>query len=95
MTVTLFVRNQVRDYDTFRPFFDASADFTASRGVLSSAVHRDVDDPDRVVITHQFATVDEARAMAALFDEEEFHEGPVKVGGAILRTLEFWIAEDA
>lgn len=94
MTVSLFARHKVKDFDTWKKLYDESAQFVKDQGVIASSVHRDLDDPNLVMAYHQFADVSTAKAYKALFDSDLFQEGPVKVGGVIQETLEVWVGED-
>ena len=63
--VRLFVQHKVTDYATWRKTYDA---FDATRkklGVTAQAVYRVADDPNDVIVTHDFATLAKARAFAS------------------------------
>ena len=94
MTATLFVRNEIKDFDTWKELWDDSADFVAQHGVVASSIHRDVDNPNLIVLVHQFENGDAARAYAEMFGSEAFAEGPVKVGGVVPESMEVWVCED-
>ena len=94
MTATLFVRNEVGDFDTFKQHLDASSAFQEERGVLSASVHRDAAEPNWVIVTHQFEDIETARAFRKLFDTPEFAEGPGKEGTVVLESMQVWICED-
>jgi hypothetical protein len=94
MTVSILVRSKVKDYDVWKENFDSGAEFVKQRGVIASRVLRDLDDPNLVIVHHEFAEKNAAKAFMALMDSEEFREGPVKVGGVIPETTEIWIGED-
>ena len=94
MTATLFVRSETTDFDAWKQLWDDSADFVAQHGVVASSVHRDVDNPNLIVVVHQFETGDAARAYAEMFGSAEFAEGPVKVGGVVPESMEVWVCED-
>lgn len=60
--VRLFVRHPVSDFTTWKQAYD---DFDRERtgfGVTGNAVFQEVNDPNDVTITHDFATIEEARA---------------------------------
>ena len=94
MTATLFTRNETTDFTGWKELWDESADFVADHGALSSSLHRDVDNPNIIVVVHQFENADPARAFAAMFDSDGFVEGPVKIGGVLPESVEVWICED-
>jgi hypothetical protein len=61
----MFVRHDVTDYAAWRKTYDG---FDATRrklGVTAQAVYRSVDDPNNVTVTHDFKTVESAKAFAA------------------------------
>jgi hypothetical protein len=95
MTVSLFVRSKVKDFGTWKEIFDSGAEFVKQKGVIASRVLRDLDDPNLVIVHHEFAETNAAKAFLALINSDEFREGPpVKEGGVIPETVEIWIGED-
>jgi hypothetical protein len=95
MTVSLFVRSKVKDYATWKASFDAGAEFVKEKGVVASKALRDLDDPNLVIVHHEFADAGKAEAFVALVNSDLFRKGdPVKKGGVILETLEMWVGED-
>jgi hypothetical protein len=62
--VTLFVRHQVADYETWRKTYDAFEDTRRTFGVKGAAVYREVDKPNDVTATHDFGSLAEAQAFA-------------------------------
>ena len=62
---TMFVRHTVADYAAWRRTFDAFAPNQEAMGVTGKAVYQADDDPNDITVTHDFATVEEARAFAA------------------------------
>ena len=94
MTVSVLVRSEVKDFGAWKENFDSGAEFVKQRGVIASRVLRDLDNPNLVIVHHEFAEKDAAKAFVALMDSNEFREGPVKVGGVIPETMETWIGEE-
>ena len=94
MSVSIFTRSKVKDFATWKTNFDAGAEFVRQKGVIASKVLRDVDDPNLVIVHHEFAEASAAKAFMALFESDEFREGPVKAGGVLPETLETWIGAD-
>ena len=95
MTVSLFTRSKVKDFDTWHELFNSGAEFVKQKGVIASKVLRDLDDPNLVIVHHEFADASTAKAFMALVDSDLFRKGdPVKKGGVILETLEMWVGED-
>jgi len=95
MTVSMFARNKVKDFATRKALFDESAEFVKGKGVIASKVLQDLDDPNLVIVHHQFADARTAKAFMALVNSDLFRKGdPVKNGGVILETMEMWVGED-
>lgn len=61
---TLFVRHTVADYAAWRRIFDGFAPTQEAMGVTDKAVFRAADDPNDVTVTHEFATLEAAKAFA-------------------------------
>ena len=75
---TLFVRHTVADYDGWRRIFDGFADTQNAMGVTAKAVYRGADDPNEITVTHDFATVEAARAFAGSPElKEAMHDAGV------------------
>jgi heme-degrading monooxygenase HmoA len=60
--VTLFVRHTVADYDAWRRLYDGFADTQDAMGVKAQAVYRGADDGNDITVTHDFATLEAAKA---------------------------------
>jgi quinol monooxygenase YgiN len=63
--VRMFVRHVVSDYGKWRQAYDA---FDATRqklGVVGAAVYRSADNDRDVTVTHDFESLDKAKAFAA------------------------------
>jgi hypothetical protein len=61
---TLFVRHTVADYAAWRQIFDDFAPTQEAMGVTDKAVYRATDNPNDITVTHDFATLEAARAFA-------------------------------
>ena len=95
MTISMFVRNKVKDFGVWKELFDSSAEFVKEHGVIASNVLRDLDDPNLVIVHHQFAEVSTAKTFFGMVNSDLFREGdPVKKGGVIPETIEVWLGED-
>jgi hypothetical protein len=91
----MFTRSKVKDFGVWKELFDSSAEFVKEHGVIASNVLRDLDDPNLVIVHHQFAEASAARTFFGMVNSDQFREGPpVKEGGVILETLEVWLGED-
>ena len=94
MAVVLSVRSKVKDYDVWREHFDSGAEFVKQQGVTASRVLRDLNDPNLVVIQHEFADENAARGFMQLMQSDAFREGPVEQGGVIPETVEVWVGKE-
>ena len=61
---TLFVRHTVADYAAWRRIFDDFGPTQEALGVTDKAVYRAADDANDITVTHDFATLESARAFA-------------------------------
>ena len=61
---TLFVRHTVADYAVWRRIFDDFAPTQQALGVTGKAVYQAADDANDITVTHDFATLEAARAFA-------------------------------
>ena len=69
MTASLFVKHQVNDYAAWKKGYDGNGPIRNEGGVLADSVHRDPDDPNTVLVYHQFADLSTLQKfMAALTD---------------------------
>ena len=59
---TLFVRHQVSDYAKWREVYQTLSATQKQGGVVAESVYRNEDDPNDITVTHEFATLDQARA---------------------------------
>lgn len=55
MTVNLFVQLTVKDFDTWKQHFDGAAPFMENMGVVSTTIHRHLDDPNSIMIAQQIS----------------------------------------
>ena len=61
----LFVRHEVADYGVWRKAFDAFAPTAKKSGAINGNVYRSADNPNDVTVTHDFHSVEKAKAFAA------------------------------
>lgn len=87
---TTTVLHRVRDYDAWRRVYDDFAPVQKEGGVLSESVHRAKDDPNNVLVVHQFATMAEAEAF---FANSELADAMKRAGVEGQPHIEFY--EDA
>jgi hypothetical protein len=60
--VTLFVRHTVAEYDAWRRVFDSFSAMQDALGVTAKAVYQGADDTNDITVTHDFATLEAAKA---------------------------------
>jgi hypothetical protein len=87
--VTLFVKHQVQDYGNWKHGYDALGPTRQAMGIISASVHRDVNDPNLVTVTHQFGDLYTATAFA---NSEELKTTMMKAG--VVGLPDIWFAEE-
>lgn len=63
--VTTFVVHKVNDFDAWKSVYDAFTPVRKANGVIGASVHRDVNDPNNLIVTHQFKDLKTAQAFLA------------------------------
>ena len=61
---TMLVRHTVSDYKIWRKAYDDFAPVQDAKGLTAEAVYQAADNPNDVTVTHEFASVESARAFA-------------------------------
>ncbi|MCB0193616.1 MAG: hypothetical protein KDJ65_16835 [Anaerolineae bacterium] len=93
MTVSMIAKHTVDDFATWKKMYNETAQLRKDGGVIADGVHRVLDNPNVVVVYHQFPDVDTAKAFGDRLNTEEF--GAIAKGAGIhLDTLEMWLLED-
>jgi len=64
--VLAVISHEVNDYNQWRKFFDTTAEFRKSHGVVQSDVFRCPTNPNRVFVTQGFASVENAKTFLQL-----------------------------
>ena len=64
--VHIFIRHEVADYATWKKAYDGFRATQKKMGVVAQAVYQSVDNPNDVTVTHDFHTLEQAKAFAAL-----------------------------
>ena len=64
-SVRVFVRHEVSDYATWRKGYDGFDATRRKMGVTAQAVYQAIDNPNDVTVTHDFKTLERAKAFAA------------------------------
>jgi quinol monooxygenase YgiN len=86
---TLFVRHKVDDYAKWKRVYDDFASTRKELGVTGASVHRDPDDPNTLVVTHQFRNIKAARDFA---NSDELKSAMANAGVSGAPTI--WFGED-
>jgi ABC-type sugar transport system substrate-binding protein len=84
--VRVFVQHKVLDYTTWRKAYDELAPVRKKMGVLAQSVYQVADEPNNVIVIHDFATLTKARAFA---DSPELKAAMEKGGVAGPPTIWF------
>jgi hypothetical protein len=71
------ILHRVKDYDAWRQVYDDFADVQRQGGVVAEEVLRSLDDPNDVLVTHDF---DDAASAKAFFASEELHDAMSRAG---------------
>ena len=90
LMTTMFARHHVADYGAWRRAYDDLSDTQKRLGVVAQSVYQAADDPNDVTITHDFRSVEEAKAFAS---SNELHDAMVKAGVEGAPTI--WFADRA
>ena len=62
---TMVIRHPVADYGSWRAVYDEVAPLRDRHGCTAERVLRDADDPETVLVLHDFPTLDGARSFSA------------------------------
>jgi quinol monooxygenase YgiN len=89
MAATMFVKHKVRDYKTWKPTYDGLGSVRKQKGVTAASVHRDANDPDTIIVMHQFRDLNAATGFAS---SEELKSAMAKSG--VSDRPEIWFSED-
>lgn len=86
---TLFVKHEVNDFANWKRVYDDFASYRKEHGVTGASVHRDPEDSNMVIVTHQFENLSQAQAFA---NSEDLKSTMDKAG--VSGPPEIWITED-
>ncbi|MFD3190432.1 hypothetical protein ACFMPD_09190 [Sedimentitalea sp. HM32M-2] len=89
--VTAVISHPVADYETWRKTYDAWAPMREAAGMTSARVLHGPDDPNMIVLVHEFASLDQARA---LFESAELKVAMKDAGVLAPPTITFGIPAD-
>ena len=86
---TMFVKHKVNDYERWKRVYDDFAAVRREKGVTGASVHRDAEDANTVIVTHQFGNLGAATAFA---ESEELKNAMANAG--VAGPPEIWFTED-
>jgi len=86
---TLFVKHQVRDFDSWKKTYDNFTPTRKALGVIGASVHRDGGDPNSIIVTHRFADMATANAFTSSPELKSAMERSGVVG-----EPEIWLSDD-
>lgn len=90
MATTLFVKHTVSDYATWKLVYDGLGPVRKEKfGILGASVHRDISEPNTIVITHCFNDAQTAQAFAS---SDELKSAMGNAG--VISQPELWFAND-
>jgi len=87
--VRMFVRHEVADYGAWRKAYDAF-DAKHRKGVTGQTVYQSADNPNDVTVTHDFRSLEQAKALA---NSPELKEAMQKAG--VKGAPQIWFASRA
>ena len=83
--IRMFIKHRVASYGPWKAGYDAFEAHRPAFGVTGKAVYQDAGDPEMVTVTHDFATLDAAKALAA---SDVLKQAMVKAG--VVGAPEIW-----
>ena len=86
---TMFVRHKVSDYGNWKRVYDEFASARKEQGVTGATVHRDANDSNTIIVTHQF---DDVNAAVAFANSEDLKSAMANAG--VNGPPEIWFGED-
>lgn len=87
--VTMFVRHKVGDYNSWKRIYDEFASVRKLKGVKAASVHRDSNDPNLIIVRHQFEDMSKAKEF---YESEDLKSTMAKAG--VSGPPEIWFGED-
>ena len=86
---TIFVRHKVSDYGNWKRVYDDFAPVRKEKGVTGASVHRDANDPNIIIVMHQF---EDMNAATGFVNSEELKSTMANAG--VSGPPEIWFGED-
>lgn len=92
MSVSLFYRTQVKDFDSWlNPDQDEVNNFMRSQGVMSFGLVRGFEDRNRLMVHFQFPDIETAEAFKKTY---EAARAQMEDNNVVPGTSEWWLGED-
>ncbi|MFO1150737.1 MAG: antibiotic biosynthesis monooxygenase [Alsobacter sp.] len=88
--ITIFVRHEVENYPKWRAAYDEFDGTRTAMGVRAAAIYRSADDTNDVTVTHDFDSLDNAKAFAS---SQELRAAMQRAG--VLGTPQVWFVSKA
>jgi len=85
----MFVRHGVSDYGQWKRAYDEFSPTRRENGVTGASIHRDANDPDTIIVTHQFRNLGAATRFA---NSEELKSAMASAGVSSPPTI--WFGEE-
>ena len=89
MAATMFVKHKVGDYRNWKTSYDGLGTVRKQKGVTAAGVYRDANDPNTIIVTHQFKDMNAATGFA---NSAELKSAMANAG--VSGPLEIWYSED-
>jgi quinol monooxygenase YgiN len=86
---TMFVRHKISDYENWKRAYDEFSSVRKEKGVTAASVHRDPDNPNTIIVLHQFLDMNTAKEFA---NSEDLRSAMEKAG--VSGPPEIWFGED-
>lgn len=87
--ITTFIKHAVNDFAVWKNAYDDFMPTAKSKGVVHEHVFRDPQQPDQVIVTHEFQSMKDAQAF---FESTELRKAMEQAG--VSSTPEVWFGED-
>lgn len=89
MATTMFIKHTISNYENWKSVYDKFGSLRKEKGVTGASVHRDANDPNTIIVTHQFKDLNAATAFAS---SEDLKSAMAKAG--VAGPPEIWFSED-
>jgi hypothetical protein len=86
---SMFIRQHVTDYARWKPVFDEHEAARRAAGLTAHSIHREVDDPNSVIVALRVPDVNQAKKFAS---SDELKSVMARAG--VQGPPEIWFAED-